>query len=177
MKEKKLEGSKAKEFNRDQLRQQKEDQGLQPYHRHPHYPFVLMLPLIEAGTPALVYLWYTMPQAKAEIVDRWCTLAKRFRFAWDECNKLREHLIRNKEDIPLSLLNLPQTLRRGDPGPGKVLGVDLLVVDFQDFLEKDGFDSKEAEIAIGLALNIDPNTVKEKRRRALAELKKLELAN
>ena len=59
MREKKLTESEAREFDRDQLRQEKEDQGLQPYHRHPHYPFVLMLPLIEARTPALIHLWNT----------------------------------------------------------------------------------------------------------------------
>ena len=55
---------------------------------------------------------------------------------------------------------------------------DLLILHFQNVhLEGDGFDSNEAEIAIGLALDVNPKTVKEKCRRARKELEALGLSN
>ena len=159
-----------RERARDGRRQELEASGGPVLFRHPHYPFVWMTPLIDAPAPALIQLWKSRPHARKDLVKRWCGRAKSSRFAWDECDKLREYLIQRKEELPSPLRQLRCTLRKGHPGPDRVLAQDLLVLNIHECLEEDGFDSKEAEIAIGLALDIHPSTIKEKLRRAREEL-------
>ena len=167
-----------RELERDRIALEKIGEGGVLNQLHPHYPFVLMLPLLEAETPALVRLWSTRPQARLELVERWCAWARRSRYAWDECNKLREYMADEGIEIPSILRRYKKkSSRKGHPGPNRVLAEDLLILHFQNYLEGDGFDSNEAEIAIGLALDVNPKTVKEKCRRARKELEALGLSN
>ena len=160
---------KHREYARDKRHQELEDSGGPVLFRHPHYPFVWMTALIDASGPALIQLWRSRPHARTVLVERWCDRAKNSRFAWDECDKLREYLIQQKEELPTPLLQLKRTLRKGHPGANRALAEDLLVLNIYECLVDDCFDSKEAEIAIGLLLDVHPSTIKEKLCRAREE--------
>ena len=65
-----------RERARDERRQKLEASGGQVLFRHPHYPFVWMMPLIDARAPALIQLWKSRPHARKDLVERWCGRAK-----------------------------------------------------------------------------------------------------
>ena len=73
-----------------------------PLWSYPHFPFVFIDQVLGGESPAFIARWALRPELRSQIVERWCALAKSRRWAWDECEVLRKHLVRIRGTHPAS---------------------------------------------------------------------------
>ena len=145
-----------------------------PLSLHPHEPFVFIGQLLSRTPPVLVHLWERSPELRGPLVHRWCVLARRDPWVWNECDALLRHVVWKKDEIPEPLRLYTQVSRPpGGPGRHKKLPQDLVVDEIAATLEADGYTRKATERAIGLFLAHDPayggldeSTVRKARARA-----------
>ena len=127
-----------------------------PISLHPHYPFVLIDQMLGQETSPLVTLWILRPESRCQLVARWCDMAKSHYWAWNQCDELREYLIRTNQKIQRPLRRLKQRPRPTGRSRPKVTAEYFLLDEIARLLIDGGYSSPDAQLAIGLAIAKDP---------------------